>query len=1130
MVKISRSLFVPLVIVALLTFGAAPRLDAQTATATILGTVTDPSGAAVPEANAQAKNTETGLIQSVTSDAQGRYRIVDLPIGTYDVQVQKMGFELVVHKGVELSIGSQVVVDVSLPVGQLSQTVTVESQVAEVETTSSQLSTLVDQQQIRQLPLNGRDFEQLVLLAPGVTVMQAQTLSPYLGFGNEFSISGARSNGQGEYMDGTDIQDFQQHGSGSGVLGTTLGVDAIAEFEVLTNTYGAQYGGNGGVVNSVTRSGTNSLHGSVYEFIRNSAFDARNFFDPAQIPAFRKNQFGGTIGGPIKKDKMFFFINYEGIQQSTGVTKIATVPDAAARSGFVPNLAGVETCVNKNTIAFSPANFAACAATIPATIQPYLNFYNGFAVPTNESLTPAGLPSGTGTISQVASSPGTENYGVGRYDWNMSSKDSVFARYLFDGGHLVDPFYGGGTALTGWSADDSTRNQFFTAEEKRIWSNNVIGTTRFGFTRTLVNSFTTQSYTPFQFSGANLYAGQGYPPMDGSLTISGVTGLGAGQIDPFSFIQNKYSYSEDIFWTRGAHSVRFGGEIKRVQSDANHPFPGGGTWTFQSLTNFLTDVPTQYQGPALAVSSITQNNFDPFPNQPFSAYHKFRENDYALYIQDDWKVSPTLTLNLGVRYEPTTNPHDLNAASAILNPPFAEGTTKSIPLSTGFSPVTTAFVKNISLRNIDPRIGLAWDPFKDHKTSVRAGFGVFHNIYEPRDFILGYFFAPPAQILTQTINFASGGAQVLSPGPFTNSITCFASGNCKPTLGTAFNTNVGHTPYLEQWNLTVQREVMRNTIASLSYVGSHGVHLINMLDENPPIISGIDPANGRPIFSTLNSSQKITSNALISQSFGFLDAQQTQGYSRYNALQASLVRRLTRNWQMQLSYTYSQCTDIGSAAGSLDGGNVSENPYDLSYDKGPCIFMIRNNVVFNTLYMLPFKGNRLVQGWQLGAVETYHTGTPIIVTDGIVWAFQNGTTANRPDLNSGCSQLNSNPVQPGGVFWLNTNCYALPPVGELGNLGRNSVFGPDSQELDMNIEKDTKINERFNVQFRAEFFNLLNRANFRNPSGAIFQSTTIAPGLPGAGLPSGTPTANAGQITLTNTTSRQIQFGVKVLF
>ncbi len=232
-----------------------------------------------------------------------------------------------------------------------------------------------------------------VLLALGVTVMQAQTLSPYLGFGNEFSISGSRSNGQGEYMDGTDIQGFPapQHGSGSGVLGTTLGVDAIAEFEVLTNTYGAQYGGNGGVVNSVTRSGTNNFHGSVYEFLRNSALDARNFFDPAQIPAFRKNQFGGTFGGPIKKDKMFFFINYEGIQQSTGETRIADVPDAAAHSGFVP-VAGVETCVNKTTIAFTPANLGACAATISATVQPYINFCNNYALPTSDLLSGGSNP------------------------------------------------------------------------------------------------------------------------------------------------------------------------------------------------------------------------------------------------------------------------------------------------------------------------------------------------------------------------------------------------------------------------------------------------------------------------------------------------------------------------------------------------------------------------------------------------------------------------------------------------------------------------------------------------------------------------------------------------------------------
>src|SRR5262249_50199935 len=313
---------------------ATTPMSAQRSTANVLGTVTDSFGAVISAAMVSARNVDTGVTQTATSDSAGRYRLADLPVGTYDVQSENPGFQIVVHKGVTLAIGSELVVDFSLPVGQLTEAVTVEGQVSTVETTSAALSNLVEPTQIRELPLNGRNYEQLILLAPGVQTIGNVTKGLYYGAANAFSVSGSRANGQQELMDDTDVNDYMNRGSGAGVLATSMGVDAIAEFQTLTNTYGAQYGGNGAVMNAVSKSGTNTFHGSAYEFPRNSALDARNFYETTKAP-FKRNQFGGTLGGPIKKDKMFFFFNYEGLRQSLGETKTYTVLDANARQGIV---------------------------------------------------------------------------------------------------------------------------------------------------------------------------------------------------------------------------------------------------------------------------------------------------------------------------------------------------------------------------------------------------------------------------------------------------------------------------------------------------------------------------------------------------------------------------------------------------------------------------------------------------------------------------------------------------------------------------------------------------------------------------------------------------------------------------
>src|SRR5579872_1605054 len=504
------------------------RLAAQGTTGTILGTVTDSSGGAMPEANIRVTNSGTNATQIVTSDAQGHYRVPDLPVGNYEVEAQKTGFQTLDHRGITLDAGADLVVDFSLQVGQVTQAVTVEGDVTQVETTSSAISTTVEATQMRDLPLNGRNFEELILLAPGVIneTGAGAAKNSYIGFGNYWSVSGSRANGQGELLDGTEVQDYQDRGSGSGILGTTLGVDAIAEFQMLTNTYGAQYGGNGSVVNAVTRSGTNNYHGSVYEFVRNSALDSTTFPATVKQP-FQKNQFGGTVGGPIKKDKMFFFVNYEGIRQNTGETNLRVVPDANALQGYIPATGAPVTCNGPG----APAGYVSCGpgsnnANNFAIIRPFLNLWS----PSSLGNLPivSNLGNGTEQVQVNANSPAREDYVMGRYDWTISSADSLFGRYLFDNANLTEPFYG---SFPQWENFDRTRNQFTTVGEKHIFSNTLINSLTLGLTRTFLYLHSNGNVNDILDFSGDLTAGVGIPPADGTVGPgSGISSAGPGGI------------------------------------------------------------------------------------------------------------------------------------------------------------------------------------------------------------------------------------------------------------------------------------------------------------------------------------------------------------------------------------------------------------------------------------------------------------------------------------------------------------------------------------------------------------------------------------------------------------------------
>jgi hypothetical protein len=1095
MLQLHRQVRVLLLGVTLLSgFWAINVAVAQVGTGSIQGTVSDSSGAIIAGASVMVTNTQTGVVTPVTANTQGRYTAPDLIVGTYDIQAQMKGFQTQVHSGIVLTVGSNVVVDFSLPVGQVSETVTVEGATTQVETTSAAISALVAPQQMQDLPLNGRDFEQLILLAPGVQSVTTGAQSSFYGREPSYSIAGSRPEGQELLLDGANIQGFWNHGAGNSIIGTSLGVEAIGEFQVLTNSYSARFGGSGSVMNATTRSGTNDFHGSVYDFLRNNVFDARDYFNTTASPQnpFRQNQFGGALGGPIKKDKMFFFVNYEGIRRLLGETFLPSVPDAQARLGILPDCVVAEGIPLPNVFNAGTTCKPAQLDTLPlnASSQAIMALYptGGTEICEDGAIqavcTSHGGPTGLDQITVNGISPANEDYVNTRWDYTLSSNNTIFARYVFDNGSLTDP----SVSPVGLYPEQSLgRNQYITIGDKNIFSSSLINDARFSFTRTNMRAFVTAENPALQF-----FSFYGEDRQDGTVVIAGgPSPVGPSAFTPDFEIQNTISVADDIFWTHGNNSFEIGVEFRRLQSPLENGFFSDQGWSFPSYASFIDGQEVSPTAPPITLLGA-------LPGKD-NSYRNFRESDLFPYIEDTWKVSRTVTLNLGLRYEFISNPTEThNELCAFIDP--------SSPSTTGCTPVSHAFQSNPSLKSLDPRVGVAWDPFKDHKTSIRAGAGVFHDPIQVRNYHPAFIFAGPFQTGVSLCFF---GAPCSYPTPFQGIFQPIA------TIGEALEYDPQVTPFVLQYNFGVQREIFKNTVLSISYVGSRGYNLMVQNDLNPEIPTIVDGQptfpDGPPAFP----GGPPTTPPRENPNLGGIAFNKPDGPSWYNSLQMYLTHNFGKNLQFQASYTYSKCIDYGSVAFGLEAGNSGQqaqsDPYDLARDKGVCDFDVRHNLVANSIYTLPFRGNAFVEGWRFGGILTARSGTPFSIQDGIDQANLNdpaGQPGERPNLVSGFS---NDPIVGKVGEWFNPSAFALQPFGTLGDLGRNTLFGPKLVDLDLSLSKVTPIKENMNIEFRAEAFNIFNHPNFALPV-AVLTSPQV------------------GQILGTVGTSRQLQLALKFNF
>ena len=1096
------------------------RVHGQVVGGTISGTITDSSGAVVANATVYMKNLATGVVTSVKTNPQGLYSLPNLLPGNYQQTISASSFQTTIRNGIVLTVGAQMVSNIAMKVGAINETVEVMDQPADLQLESSSISSSTNSRTIVELPLNARSWTDLATLQPGVSTIHA--MAPVSstdrlgrGYGVELSVSGGRPQQNNYLLDGISINDYTNQAPGS-VLGGNLGVDAVSEFSVLTSNQGAEYGRtSGGVISAITRTGTNTFHGSAYEFLRNSALDARNYFDPPTIAPFRRNQFGASAGGPIRKDRTFVFADYEGLRQSLGLSVVDNVPSLATR--------GINPATGQPAVAIVngaplPAKGQPGAAPNPdpvthidTAVLPYLAFY---------PLPNQGTNGDTGIYAFSGSAITTENYFTTRVDQRFSIKDNLDGSYMYDSSpSSQNDEFNNKLIFT------KTRRQLVSLEENHVFRSDLMNSFRLGYHREYAAA-------PSGSKAINPLAADtslGYVPGDtvGFIGVPGLTFFSGGLSTqtPAEYNWNSWQGYDNLFLTKSTHSLKFGGNVERIIDNQSTPSQPGGDFEFSSLADFLTN--NGYSSPPDSLTLIADA-------PGIVSRRRMRETIFGLYLQDDWHMRSNLTLNLGLRYEMATVPTETSGKLAGLR-----SLTAPLPycgVSTAGCAGVSSLFHNPTLKNFEPRIGFAWDPFGNGKSAVRGGFGMFDVQILPanlRHTIDGT--VPFYQSVNGPVPVGSFGAFATTAQPAYTTLS--ASGTAQRA---AYIDPNPKRNYVMQWNLNIQHAIASNTTAMIAYVGSRAVHNLMQTDDSSIVLPVSKTAEGYLWPTTLQST--------LNPSYGRVPGTFWNSDGIYHAMELQVQKRLSHGLSGQASYTWGRTID--TASGSTDGdqfrnGLSSMFFFDPRLRRGPSDFNQTHVVEFSYSWEIPSPKNLprflgwAADGWEYGGIFSASTGVPFTMTIAPDPLGMNSTDAySYPDIVPGC-----NPVH-GGLNYLNLNCFTLPQAtpdiaalcvpfsgasvpGTCANLlgtgRRNSIVGPSLVNLDMSLFKNNyvkRISEQFNIQFRMEIFNILNHTNFNPPTSnsQVFNGDGSTGGL--------TP----GLLDSTATTSRQVQFALKVIW